>query len=178
MYSFMKKQIFLILAMIAIVTILTLNVLADNLVTNVNYNSNKITDKEMKKCLLYKNRTEKTIIRTEKQLDLNIEKLIKAREKFDPIVQKYSDKGYDTSDLESNLSLLDDKIDQISDDSSIFIDSMDEVLDLMCVSSANDLNNALVNMDKKSKIVIQDALDIKDLTHKISRMFYKLKRVN
>lgn len=83
------------------------------------------------------------------------------KERISKFIEKLTAKGYDTTELKSDLTVLEGKIDQFSADYAAYIAKLKSTNTLACGHSEGEFRGGLVESKDLLKTVHQDAADIR-----------------
>lgn len=82
-------------------------------------------------------------------------------DRISKFIEKFSEDGYDTSQLSSDLETLNEKIQKFSDDYAAYVAKLKEAKDMACGKSGGEFKATIVEARALLKTAHQDAMDIR-----------------
>ncbi len=134
---------------------------AGNLEERMNQFKSQLEARLQERCGLIESRIELSISRYENNYERHLANYNKMKDKLNEIIAKISDKGYDTSDLENDVSYLDAEINQFRNNYSDYIGKLRNTGDYACGQSEGQFATALEESRQSLMTVRQDSLDIR-----------------
>ncbi len=114
-----------------------------------------------RKCDVVQKKLEQRVATYREHRDDHIEKYETVKDRIKNIISKFNDKGYDTSELEADLVVLDGKIKKFQSDADAFFIKLEGANDYVCGDSEGKFRSGIREARDLLKVVREDAQDIK-----------------
>ena len=164
----MEKKIVIISVLLVLLVIGFVGLIAAEV--NDTDNSNNSTDKDYNnksinwttRCAAVNHRVEGRLAMYEENRDPHFTRFVRLADKLNEIINKSYVKGYNTSVLDADLVILNEKILKFQEDYTLFIQKLENTRNFTCGHSEGQFKAALNESKMQLRIVRQDAEDIKE----------------